>query len=307
MVVTPRPQTLARIALVALVALPLGLRAAPYVPGAALSRGVEEANERNARVLDKFAGAQVLQVNKLGGRSAKVLEMVTAKRRFILRQPRRGVAHAMRVALAQQKLAANLGDARIIPPQASARAEATLARFIPTGTEIMVVKHVGEQYQDASVAPPQWIAKIPEHKKLIAAIVDLFAEQRDRKTANVMVREDGTIRLIDPDKTFGEGHVGTDGKPNLAFRSQFFPGGLLQYTSPQNKFTDLPEEMQHLITDLAAMHDAPTGVNQAAQHYGLLPAEAQLMLKHAKRVTQVGLTATINEYVASLGQLRPDR
>jgi hypothetical protein len=283
-------------------ALPLGLRAAPYVPGAALSHGVEEINRRNARVLDRFAGARVLEVNKLGGRSANVLELVTPRHLFILRQPRRGVAHGMRVGGAQQKLAANLGDSRMIPPQASARLDAALGEFIPAGTEIMVVKHVGDQYKGASKAPPQWVAKISEHQKLIAAVVDLFSEQRDRKTANVMVRPDGTIRLIDADKSFGEGHFNPDGTPNKAYRSQFFPGGLLQYTSQQNQLTDLPEQMQHLITDLAGM-----SVNQVAVHYGLQQQEAQLMHHHAQRVAQVGLTAAINEYVMTLGQLRPDR
>jgi hypothetical protein len=44
-----------------------------------------------------------------------------------------------------------------------------------------------------------------------------------------------------------------------------------------------------------------------ATHYGLQQQEAQLIVNHAWRVQQVGLTAAINEYVVSLGALRPDK
>ena len=272
---------------------PLAHAAAPAV----MRRGVDEVEARNARVLDHWDGAQVTGVRALGGKSASVIEVLTAQnRRFVVRRPRRGVDHAMRVGVSQQKLAAQLGDARLVVPSAKSVAGPNLAAHIPVGTEVMVVKHVGEKYMSASVAPPQWVAKIPEKQRLISAIVDLLHEHRDRKTENVMVREDGTTRLIDPDKCCGEG------KDNRAFRSQFFPGGKIAYATPQNRFADLPPEMQEVVGAIAAM-DLPS----IATSYGLTAPEAQLLSTHAKRIVQVSLTATINEYVRTLGQLHADK
>ena len=261
--------------------------------GAALTRGHDKVEASVDRLREVWRGANVKSVNAMGGKSAKVLEVHTEERHlFIVRRPRRGFEHGLRVNLAQQRLAAAMGEEHMVPEAVIDTTRTALDQATPAGSQVMIVRHVGRAYTNANKLSSAQLATIPERTRLVAAIVDLLSEQLDRKSENILVKDDGvTIRLIDPDKSFGE-------RTNCKYRSQFFHGGMVGYTSAQQHFADLPPDLQTFVDELSK---AP--LDQVQKIYGLHPEEAQVVSTRAAQIRQVGLRQAIDAYVTSLGAL----
>jgi hypothetical protein len=258
-------------------------------------RGLGEVAEARQQLKHAWTAMTLAKVTALGGKSASVLEVKGEDHdRFIVRRPRRGNQHGLRVALAQHRLAAQMGAPEMMPAAILTRTAAALDDTTPAGAEVMVVAHAGGRFIGGDQATPAMISRIPERARVVAALIDLLAEQQDRKSANILVEKSGRrMLLIDPDKTFGQ-------RGNTKFRSQVFYGGKIGYASTQERFADLDKDLQGVI---AAIVRASLPEVQAI--YGLQPQEAKVMADRAKRVYQVGLRAAIDEYVASLGELHP--
>ncbi len=266
-------------------------------PGSALHRGLRDVELRNAQLDERWRSSTPTQVRGLGGCSAGTVEVLAGDNRFIVRQPQtyahptleRNLAQTLRTNLAQQRLAAQMNEQDLVPGAVKGEIKTNLWNF-QNGSEVMVVAAVPTSAQNASQAV-KWRNHIGEHQRLASAIIDFFAEQRDRKSENILVDQHGQAWLIDPDKTFG-----APGS-NALFRSQFFHGGLTGFTSAQERFEDLPEDIREVVEDIA---DAEVG---ALTHvYGLLPREAKILKLHAVRTREIGLRQALDEYTASLGQ-----
>ena len=260
---------------------------------ASLSHGHDDVTTSMNTLRERWHGATITRITPLGGRSAKVLEVETAEKKlFIVRRPRRDVEHGLRVNIATHKMAAAMGDERMVPAAIIDTTPVTLDADSPAGSQVLVTRHIGHAYTNANQLHPTILAKLPERSKLVAAIIDLLSEQQDRKSENIMVRKEGTtLKMIDPDKSFGQRH-------GRIYRSQFFHGGMVGYTSAQNKFTDLPADLQTYIGELATATPA-----QIQTIYGLNAEESAVVSNRAQRVQALGLRPAIDEYVVSLGQL----
>jgi len=258
-----------------------------------LARGLPEVNEAQQTLKQQWKAVQIKRIKALGGKSAAVLEIKGEQDdRFIVRRPRRGIEHGLRVSIAQHRLAAQLDAVEMIPAAIVAKTAAQLDANTPAGADVMVVAHAGKQYVGGDTAAPAVIAHIPERQRVVAAIIDLLAEQQDRKSANILVERTGkSMMLIDPDKTFGQRH-------GAKYRSQVFHGGKMGFSSAQARFEDLDPDLQGVVDAIAR---AP--LPELESIYGLQQAEAKVMSDRAKRIRQVGLRAAIDEYVTSLGAL----
>ncbi len=273
--------------------------------GSGVLRAEREVTARSEKLLQRWNAATSQEVKQLGGRSASVVEVRAGSERFIVRQPKRvlnndkevrGLTQCLRVNRAQQILAAKLEEPAMVPAAVRATVPATSTNLSPLqpDLEVMVMQHAGKA-KSANEAPYEWIRAVSEHQRLAAAVVDLFSEQRDRKMENILVRRDGRIRLIDPDKSFGQ-------QQGAIYRSEFFAGGVLGYETTQATFANLPQPMRETIGAVAQ-----SSLVALAETFGLLKPEAQRMRSHARRVRKIGLTAAIDEYVATLGPLHPPR
>lgn len=282
---------IARFGLFALFATSLAPAArADHAP---LTRGQERVEASNNALRRKWQKIKVAQITPMGGKSAQVLQVQSDDNQlFIVRRPRRQVEHGLRVNIAQQRLAAAMGDDRLVPAAIIDTTQESLDANSPAGAQVLVVKHVGPMYYNANKFRPQQLVAVPERSRLVSAIIDLLAEQQDRKSENIMVKRDGSaIRMIDPDKSFGERH-------GRKYRSQFFHGGVVGYTSQQNRFEDLPADLQTFIDALSK-----ATVPDIMKIYGLTEPEATVVSNQAARIRTVGLKAAIDEYVTSLGEL----
>jgi hypothetical protein len=262
--------------------------------GPVLERGLSQITQANTHLLERWAKHQVpVAVQPMGGKSAQVVQVATESGKFILRRPRRSNAHGLRVNSALQKLAGQLGEPELIP----AAVEATVAATIwdmPPGTQVMLVKHVGDRFRNFLRVPPLWFPAVAERTRLVAAVIDLLSEQRDRKRENLFLSQNGEVRLIDPDKTFGQNE-------GAVFRSQFFPGERLAYCSAQNRFEDLPVDLRDVITEIG--NATPEALMQS---YGLQAEEVAVMQAEAKQIQTLGLTAAIKQFLQPL-QLHPTK
>jgi hypothetical protein len=253
----------------------------------------QEALEASQRQLSKrWRAAPAQRVTPLGGKSARVLEVETGKGLFIVRRPHRGMAQGLRVNVAQQRMALEMGEARLVPPAIVETLDAPLDAETPAGTQVIIVKHAGASYTNANLTAPALLASIPEHARLVGAIIDLVSEQQDRKSENILVRKTGDVmKLIDPDKSFGQ-------RSGRKYRSQLFQGGMLGYASKQDRFEDLPTDLQAYITKLAS-----ASIAEIQATYTLDPKEAQVASNQAQQIRALGLTPAVDAYVLSLGAL----
>ncbi len=257
-----------------------------------LTRGHEEVDASMDVLRSRWKSVNVKKVTALGGISAKVLEVQsTDKNVFIVRRPRRSFEQGLRVNVASQRMATAMGEERLVPAAVLDTTPIQLDEHSPAGSEVLVMRHVGASYFAANRLA-NVLANVPEHVKIVSAVIDLLSEHQDRKSDNILVKTDGlSVKMIDPDKSFGQRH-------GRKYRSQFFQGGMVGYTTQQQRFEDLPTDVRHYIDELAK-----TPVEGISKAYGLLPEEAQVVSLQAQRIRAVGLTNAIEEYVTSLGEL----
>ena len=269
--------------------------ARPEQPGRAPSSlAAQLVTQRNETLRQRWSRVglqEVKSVSRLGGKSAQVHAVDTTHGLFIVRVPRRRVRHGLRVNTALQLLATELGEPRMVP----GCAKATLAfdvGNIPSGSEVMLMSHVGKRYIDGDRADGALRAIVSNPQRLAAALVDFLSVQGDRKPANMMLHpERGTVRLPDPDNTFGAGLE----KPKI-FASVFFPGGRFAYAGQQKSLTDLPQPLAELVGRLAT-----STLSGLQSSYGLSKEEAFWLHRQAGAIQNEGLDRAIENF---LGQFQ---
>jgi hypothetical protein len=208
---------------------------------------------------------------------------------IVIRRPS-DAAEGVRLHNATHQLAHELGAGEIVLPAALVDLESSEGKWQGIA-RLMVTPHAGAGMEAANHAPQGWLVKVSEEHRLAAALIDLLTRHTDRLPKNLLISSTGAIRLIDQDNTFS--HHNPWNHP-----SAFHPGGVLQYSSPQRSFTDLPEPMQDVVRSLSSRSAA-----EVAATYGLTVDEARVMRNEARRVERLGLSGAIAE-VSRLG-LRP--
>ena len=262
-----------------------------------LTRGHEEVDASMETLRSRWKTLSVSKITPLGGKSAKVIAVQSSdKNVFIVRRPRRSFEHGLRVNIASQRMATAMGEDRLVPAAVLDTTPVALDAHSPAGSPVLVVRHVGSSYFAANQLGANVLAQVPEHAKIVSAVIDLLSEQQDRKSDNILVKKDGqSVKMIDPDKSFGQ-------RTDCKYRSQFFQGGMVGYTTQQHRFEDLPTDVRAYLDELAK-----TPVEGIAKAYSLLPEEALVVSKQAQRIRAVGLTKAIDEFVTSLGPLHPPK
>jgi hypothetical protein len=151
----------------------------------------------------------------------------------------------------------------------------------------MLMEHAGLDHVLGTQAQQNWKDALPDHRLVAAALLDLLSEHVDRHAGNLMLNGVGSLRLLDPDKSFGQSR-------GAGLRSVFFPGGLYAYRTPQQSFEELAPEAQELV-DALAHADAAT----VAEIYQLNANEAAILIQRAQQVRSMGLSKAIAQYLAT--------
>lgn len=277
------------------------------------ARGANELESRKVALANRAAiprtmpQAVTLQAMKGKGASAMKLSFVDAsgrKSQMLLRVPGRGTRWGTRANDTVARLAAQLGEPGWVPAGILADA-GTFAGVAGVGGDpgkkhaedvgkIMVTEFVDRGFKDGEDAPIAWLQKIPEHKRLKAAVLDVLSRARDRKLANVMVNEEGELRLIDHDVTFG---MKEEKGPH--FPSAFWKGQSLGYTSKQARFEDLPDDVRKVVQAIAEAHD----VKSLAQTYPLgRDSSLEVLRTMAAAIMKDGLDAAVTGIVTETQQ-----
>jgi hypothetical protein len=137
---------------------------------------------------------------------------------------------------------------------------------------------------------PQWLAKIPEPRRVLGALHDLLTSQDDRMPKNLMVNEAGDYRLIDPDWSLGNFN------PWGWSQSLFYPGREAGFTSEQRRFDQLPAQAKQAIQKIRE-----SSPKEVAQTFGLSMEKAVRFQMLADLVFRKGLSGAIRETVAERG------
>ena len=253
---------------------------------------------RNKRLLQRWTSrGQLSHVrNPSGGISATVLDVGAGDHRFVLRRPgsNHSVEHVVRVNTALQRLAAELGEERMIAGAVGIRLDANVGS-LPAGAEVMLMSHFGGRYVNGDAAGRSALAAIPERQRLAGALMDVLSEQIDRKDQNVMVH-DGKARLPDADNSFGKGRA-----KQWIIRSTFSPGRTLAYSSSQGSFKDLVRELPE--AEAVIEHITQSSASTLRAHYGLKETEVQVLKKEAQRVKDGGLDKAFEQLFAEFSTI----
>jgi hypothetical protein len=280
------------------VAVVVVVAAAPASGGALDSRFAKErahVDGQNQALAAKVKQMKPTRWYGLGGLKANAREAIDDKHGSVVIRQRTHVSRYQRANRALQILAAQLGDADMVPPGMTLVLERKFAD-LPKGQEIMVMDHAGKGFEDGDRASKSWRDAVSEETRLNGAVIDLLTQQRDRKLGNMLISKDGKLRLIDPDRTFKARTT------NPSYRPQFFPGGgKIAYKSKQEKLGDLPAKAQELVRALAS-----SSVSEIESFYGIKDVEAEVMRDRAKDIEKHGLTKAAEKFVRTL-TLKPDR
>jgi hypothetical protein len=276
----------ARLRALALCALlPAGLARASSSQHAELARGAAEATARRTALREAWDHAKPGPVTALSGASSNPLEIQTDHGVFVLRRPRRGTDHGVRLNHAYELLATQLGHADMIPVAIKTATTHAIPE-VGGGSPVMIMEHGGRDHVNASDAHKSWLSAVPEPTRIAGALLDLLSEHVDRHDGNVLVSRRGTVRLIDPDKAFGQSR-------GNGLRSVFFPGGPLGFDSRHQKsFQELPAAARAVVNALA---DA--SVHAVKHAYHLEHKEAAILVERAREVRDVGLAKAIEQYL----------
>ena len=249
----------------------------------------------NAKLEQKVKQMKPNRQKGLGGLKANAIEAIDDNvGRVVIRQ-RTHVDRYQRANRALQILAAQLGDADMVPPAIVWVIDKKFAG-LPKGQQVMVMDHAGKEFEDGDRASGSWRDKVSDETRVNGAVIDLLTQQRDRKLGNMLVSKDGKLRLIDPDRTFKARTT------NPSYRPQFFQGGgRIAYKSKQKSLGDLPQKAQDLIKALSA-----ASVDEIAKFYGIKDVEAEVMRDRARDIEKDGLTKAADRFVRTLS-LKPDR
>ena len=190
------------------------------------------------------------------------------------------VATGVRLQNAMHQLAHQLAAGELVLPSAASVLPQD-QRGLPAAAHVMLTAHAGAGFLAMNKAPEAWTAKVSESKRIVGALLDLITRQTDRKPNNLLINEEGDLRLIDHDLALGH----TNG---WLHRSMFYPGGVLGYRSKQETLADLPHEGRALITKLAALSRP-----QLARAYKITFPEAAELHAQVKRVRDFGLSRAI--------------
>jgi hypothetical protein len=223
------------------------------------------------------------------------------RQRLVLRVPGRGTGWGARANDAFSMLAAQLGHPEWVPASVVAEPNAFAGvEGVPTDTgkksqsdvgKVMVVEYIKDGFKDGEDAPVEWLKNVPEQSRLRAAVIDLLGLSRDRKLANVMVNEQGDMRLIDHDVTFG---MKSEKAPHYA--SSFWKGEALAYQSDQRSFDDLPTDVRRLVQAIAEEQD----LDALKKVYPLSRSERLPKLQAmARSIMERGLDGAVAHVVAN--------
>jgi hypothetical protein len=253
-------------------------------------RARQDAHRRLERFGDRIRGFRVESTTPLGGKIAKAVlargsgEHERSPNALVLRAPQEADRKVMKNA-ALHILATQLGMSELVPR--GANTELTIPN-VPM--RAMAMEYAGDEFEAGDVAPEKWRERVSDRVKLVAATMDVIAEHRDRKMANLMLNEHGQVRLVDPDTTFGQGAT------RRMFISNFFPGRRLSFDAERyRKFDDLPSEIREVVQFIAE-----SSSEELQAFYGLEGKHVERMKKRAQRIIDVGLTEAVRELSAEI-------
>ena len=258
-----------------------------------LERGAERVHERNTelrRRWQKTSSIRHCEVSKLQGVSANAHLVITDQAdRFVVRDPKRGVTHALRMNHGLQRLAALFDAAELVVPAIESITPFPIGS-IPAQERVMVVEALPGAFRAGNLAPRAWRQAVAEDRRLLLATLDLIARHDDRKLSNLMLDEKGAVRLIDPDRAFFARCGGL-----RVHASAFFPGRLIGYQTPQRTAEELPPEIRSAVDVLAGAVD-----REVAGAFDLELDEALVPIAGARRIQRLGLTGAIMEYLGTV-------
>ncbi|MBK9070042.1 MAG: hypothetical protein IPL79_03405 [Myxococcales bacterium] len=205
--------------------------------------------------------------------------------RLVLRQPRRGAAWGVAANDTILLLAEQLGGHVQVPGAIVADVATPASQDV--AQPYMLMSAVSSDAMSADKASSRWLGRVSENTRISAAVIDLLVDHHDRKLSNVMVTEQGEVSLVDPDSVFGA--------KSSAYRSSFFPGERLGYSSQMTSAKDLPWQARDLIDALTS-----ATVAEIQGTYGISAEQALGMQQRAKLVQDHGLTSAIARHVATL-------
>jgi hypothetical protein len=242
---------------------------------------VSERASAQLQDLKKSAGSPIYNTkNPHNGCAASVLIGSTKNGAKLVVRRTNDAEQARRLHAASFQLADEIGATEMILPAAVYEAKEGEA----AGPRAMVTPFAGDRFQPANQAPAEWRQRISEPQRLKAAFLDLLTHHQDRIPKNLMLAENGEVRLIDQDNILG--HL-NDWRHN----SMFWPGGEAAYQTKQASVADLGPAEHKLVDKLSAM-----AAKDVAHEYSVTEEEGRVMRNEARRIQRLGLSGAVEEY-----------